>query len=142
MSNGSGSGATLASQSSDVDESDRLALEAFLLENPELDELEQLASGFNLFEAIGAVRREARHSDFLAYLLDPAAPHGLGIAVLRGLIDSILVANQGGSVQLSRIDAALMNLETAKVEREWSGIDILVHSERDQFVFLIENKID
>lgn len=50
-------------------------LEAFVVENPELEELEALLSQFNLFEAIGAVRMEVRHSDFLAFLLDPSQKH-------------------------------------------------------------------
>ena len=55
------------------------ALEDFVVGNPELEELEALLSQFNLFEAIGAVRMEVRHSDFLAFLLDPAQKHGLGL---------------------------------------------------------------
>jgi hypothetical protein len=41
------------------------ALEAFVLDNPELEELEGNLVQFNLFEAIGATRMEVRHSDFL-----------------------------------------------------------------------------
>ncbi len=49
--------------------SDQKSLEAFLLDNPELGQLEALLDEFNIFEAIGAVRQEVRHSDFLAFLL-------------------------------------------------------------------------
>jgi hypothetical protein len=51
----------------------RTLLEAFIVDNPELERLEDLLSEFNLFEALGAVRQEIRHSDFLSYLLDPTA---------------------------------------------------------------------
>ena len=34
--------------------------------------------GFNLFEAVGAIRGELRHSNFLAFILSPARSHGLG----------------------------------------------------------------
>ncbi len=41
---------------------------------------------FNIFEAMGATRQELRHSDFLAFLLDPHQTHGLGDALLRALL--------------------------------------------------------
>ena len=40
-----------------------------LLFSDGLEKLEGMLSGFNIFEAIGAVNRELRHSDFLAFLL-------------------------------------------------------------------------
>lgn len=125
-----------------MDDEPYKALERFLVENPDLKRLEQLSGSFNLFEAIGAVRREERHSDFLSFLLEPRAAHGLGDAVLREFVDSILKATSGKNTPVTRIDAALMDLEGARVEREWSGIDILVISEENKFVLLVENKID
>ena len=59
-------------------DTDQKALEAFLLDNPELAQLEVLLDEFNIFEAVGAVRQEVRHSDFLAFLLHPRERHGLG----------------------------------------------------------------
>ena len=132
----------LSGSSPAADATEIHALKSFVLDNPELEQLESLAGGFNLFEAIGAVRREERHSDFLAYLLDPSAPHGFGVAVLRGLVDAVLAANPGTPTPLGRVDAALMDLESAHVEREWSGVDVLAYSEPDHFVLLIENKVD
>jgi len=48
----------------------REALEDFLIENPDLERLEIMLGEFNLFEALGVVRQELRHSDFLGFLLD------------------------------------------------------------------------
>jgi hypothetical protein len=48
---------------------DRTALEKFVTNNQELERLEALLAEFNIFEAIGVVRQELRHSDFLAFLL-------------------------------------------------------------------------
>lgn len=56
----------------------RESLEAFVTDNPDLEHLEALLAQFNIFEAIGTVRHEVRHSDFLAYLLNPQENHGLG----------------------------------------------------------------
>ena len=47
------------------------ALEDFVSKNDELEILESRLSSFNIFEAVGATRRELRHSDFLKYVLDP-----------------------------------------------------------------------
>jgi PD-(D/E)XK nuclease superfamily len=33
---------------------------------------------FNILTVLGLGRQELRHSDLLAYLLDPRQPHGLG----------------------------------------------------------------
>jgi hypothetical protein len=51
-------------------EQDLKALEAFVVDNPDLERLEALLDQFNIFEAIGVVRQELRHSDLLAFLLD------------------------------------------------------------------------
>jgi hypothetical protein len=48
----------------------RLLLESFVVDNSDLEHLKQLLRQFNIFEAIGAVRHELRHSDFLGSLLD------------------------------------------------------------------------
>ena len=53
------------------DDANRKALEAFVVDNHELEQLEDLLIQFNIFEAVGAVWQELRHSDFLAFLPDP-----------------------------------------------------------------------
>jgi hypothetical protein len=118
------------------------ALAALVIDNEDLAELEQLLAGFNLFESLGNIRREERHSDFLAFLLSPLQPHGLGDAVLRSFVQVAIAAEpeQGGTIE--RIDAALFDLAESRVEREWGRIDILVVSEAEKFIVLIENKID
>ena len=62
------------------------ALEALVVDNPDLERLEALLDQFNIFEAIGAVRQEVRHSDFLAFLLNPQQNHGLGDTFLKRLL--------------------------------------------------------
>jgi hypothetical protein len=127
----------------DVSDADDLAaLATLVVDNQDLAELEQLLAGFNLFEALGNTRREERHSDFLAFLLNPMQPHGLGDSVLRAFIQVAIVAETEQPSTIQRIDAALYDLAEARVEREWSRIDILVTYEAEKFVLLIENKID
>jgi hypothetical protein len=67
-------------------ELDRKALEDFAVGNKDLERLAALLDRLNIFEAIGVVRQELRHSDFLAFLLDPRAHHGLADAFIERLL--------------------------------------------------------
>ncbi|MFN3197227.1 MAG: PD-(D/E)XK nuclease family protein [Bradymonadia bacterium] len=123
-------------------EDDLAALEAFVLDNQPLAELEQLLAGFNLFEILGNTRREERHSDFLAFLLDPSQPHGFGDACLQAFMQAAIDGEAIEPSGLRKIDIALLDLSDAKVERERDRIDILVTSEAERCVMLVENKVD
>lgn len=57
---------------------DLQALERFVAENDALTQLETRIGPFNIFDALGIVHAELRHSNFLAWLLDPGESHGLG----------------------------------------------------------------
>lgn len=126
----------------DALQADLTALEALVVGNDELRQLEQLLAGFNLFETLGNVRREERHSDFLAFLLGPAQPHGFEEGFLRGFVQAALSAEPETPSTIRRIDAALFDLSEARVEREWNNIDVMVTCASERFVLLIENKID
>lgn len=114
-------------------------LEDFVVGNRDLERLEALLAEFNIFEAVGAVRQELRHSDFLAFLLDPRANHRLGDAFLKRLLKHVLVTVQEPAVRAVEIDAT--DLDDASVRREWQRIDILVHHPESHLICLIENKI-
>ena len=45
------------------------ALRTFIGDNDDLEQLETLLDRFNMFEALGLVRQEIRHSAFLRWLL-------------------------------------------------------------------------
>jgi len=105
------------------------ALEA-LTQDPDLGHLEALLQRFNLFEAVGVLRQELRHSDLLATLLDPRQSHGLGTLFLTELLHAAAPA------------ADLSDPQDARVEREWHNIDILVIDDAARLAVIIENKID
>jgi hypothetical protein len=109
------------------------ALTAFTEQNPDLMRLESLLMRFNLFEAVGVVRHELRHSDFLAYLLDPSHNHGLGDVFLREFLQAI---------HLPQFDLDALGLSQAYVFREWHHVDILVVDDVNRFAVIVENKID
>lgn len=123
-------------------EHDRKALEALVVGNPELEQLEAQLDQFNLFEAIGAVRQELRHSDFLCFLLDPRQPHGLGDTFVKRLLQQILAAATGATALITSVDLDLWDLDGVVVEREWQNIDLFLRDETHRFFVIIENKID
>ena len=115
------------------------SLEALVIDNPQLDQLESLIGEFNIFEAMGAVRQELRHSDFLGFLLDPHEKHGLGDIFLKRFL--IRVLTEAAEAPVSPITINVTRLTNAVVERESQNIDILIHDAESGLVCLIENKI-
>ncbi len=118
---------------------ERALLEAFVVENRDLEQLEALLAEFNIFEAMGAVRQELRHSDLLAFLMDPAQNHGLGAAFLKRFLKRVLT--RAGRAPVSVIDIDVAEMQAAEVLREWRKIDILIHDRENRFLCAIENKI-
>jgi len=114
-------------------------LEDFVVDNKELQQLEILLRKFNLFEALKLVWVDVRHSDFLAYLLDPKQNHGIGDVFLKALLQSVLQGEANQTV--TPIDIDVWNLDTAEVYREWQNIDIFVRDESHRLAIIIENKV-
>ena len=119
------------------------ALKSFTDDNEDLERLETLLDRFNMFEALGIVRRENRHSDFIRWLLAPSETHGLGDYGLRQFIRQVVKAGEGISGELpSLFELDNWSLGRAEVSREWRNIDILILDEANHFVCIIENKVD
>lgn len=114
-------------------------LEAFVIDNPQLDELEALIAEFNIFEAMGAVRQELRHSDFLGFLLNPSEKHGLDDRLLKRFLIKVLAAAE--TPPITPITINLTDFSKALVEREAQHIDILISDVESGIVCVIENKI-
>lgn len=115
------------------------ALEEFVIDNAQLDDLESRIAEFNIFEAIGAVRNELRHSDFLAFLLNPSEKHGLGDLFLKRFLMRVLSVADDPPVSPITIDVT--DLSGTVVEREAQNIDILIHDANSSLVCIIENKV-
>ena len=117
-------------------------LEAFL-QDDDLERLEDIAEEFNIFEVLGTVRQELRHSSFLAWLLDPSRNHGLGDYFLkRFLWTTAGLARERDIQTISPIEVNTLDLGDVTVRREWRNIDILISSESQRFVCAIENKVE
>ena len=119
---------------------DRTLLEALIVDNPDLERLELLLDQFNIFEALGAVRVELRHSDFLAFLLNPNQSHGLGDVFAKRLLQKALASFQNHA-HITPIDLDLYDLDSMVVLREWQSVDILLLDEENKLAVIIENKI-
>lgn len=120
------------------------ALERFVVENDDLLELEECIGRFNIFDALGIARTEIRHSNFLAWLLDPAESHGQGSLFLSALLMDLLKTAREREYQcpLSPIQLDGADLKGVEVRREWRNIDLLIRCDDPKFVVAIENKID
>lgn len=123
-----------------LDKQDKKMLEDLVLD-PLLEELEARIEKFNIFEAIGAVRQESRHSDFLAFLLHPTQNHGLGDVFLKRLLQKAIAYSENNELSITQIDLDIWDLSQAEVLREWDRIDIFVLDQTNQLATVIENKI-
>lgn len=95
-----------------------------------LEQLKDAQAHFNIFEAIGAAHKELWHSDFLAFLLNPAQNHGFGDEFTKRLLRHAIPG-------IPEIDS----WADASVRREHKYIDILIEEEQHQISVIIENKI-
>ena len=116
-------------------------LDAFLVDNQELEALNARLAGFNLFRVLRIERAEIRHSNVLAWLLTPTETHGLGDTFLRRFLSRLLMENDQVDVSLTPAQVELMGFSDVEVMREWQNIDILARSRNDKWCLLIENKI-
>ena len=118
------------------------ALERFVVDNDELLELEAQIGRFNVFDALGIVRAEIRHSAFLRWLLDPNESHGLGAMFLRPVLMDMLRNTPDEKRPLSPVDLDGVEFRGVEVSAERERIDILVTSDDPPLVLAIENKVD
>lgn len=122
--------------------SEKEALEAFLHENAELEQLEEFVGDFNIFTALDIVNNEKRHSNFLSWLMNPKESHGLGDYFLISFLKNIsFKASSLGMEGPSIFDRDSWNLDDAEILKEWRNIDILIRCDNQKFICVIENKI-
>ena len=112
------------------------ALKEFLMDISCLDELSRWANPTNIFNVLKLVRTEIRHSNMLAWLLDANESHGLGDLFIRELMNPFVAGKE------NNIDWLMMDYTSCSVRREWRNIDILIFSESEKKMIVIENKID
>lgn len=87
---------------------------------------------FNIFKILKLDNYEIRHSNFVAWLLDPNGSHKLG--------DKFLIKFINKALNLDIACSDDIKIETEYCTDEGRRIDILIYSEKSKFVCVIENK--
>jgi len=124
------------------DKTDIQVLAEFINDNAELERLEEIAEDFNIFTALGIVDAEIKHSNFLAWMMDPSESHGLGDYFLASFLKKTASkASAFGLKSPSVFDIDSWYFDSTEILREWRHIDILIRSDEHKFVCVIENKI-
>ncbi len=109
---------------------------ANLIRDPEFVKIGLEQNKPNIFRALKLQRNEIRHSNFLAYLLDPAETHGLGDQFLRSFVADVFEATNQGRDYFSAEEVDLRDVE---IRREWRNFDLTITLPED--VIIIENKV-
>jgi len=116
-------------------------LKEFIVHNEDLELLEARLNEFNPLNILDIERYEIRHSNVLAWLLNPNGNHGLGEKFLKKVISGILLENEEIDVPFSIAQLQSFNFYDTQVFREHKNIDILVVSRSNKFILLMENKV-
>lgn len=124
-------------------EQDKRALEKFMKDIDQLKKIEENVSTFNVFDILGAVNNELRHSNMLRWLMTPSETHGLDDLLMKKLIKKAIEVegNKKEDRDFDVLNTLLNEYSDLAVYRERNNIDILAVSEDSKFVLAIENKI-
>ena len=117
---------------------DYVALKNFMLDISCLNDLDEWTNKFNIFDVLKISRTEIRHSNILAWLLDPNENHKMNDFVIKGFFEKLFQKNL---ISLDIFDTLLMNFYDFKVFREWKNIDIFLLSDESKLAVCIENKV-
>lgn len=120
---------------------EREALQNFLMDINELEKIEAQTSKFNVFETLGIVNMEIRHSNVLGWLFSPNEQHGFSDAFIKRFMQEVVQGYDGTEGTLDPLKVLLCDYHDLIVSREWQNIDLLAISEFNRFVLVIENKV-
>ncbi len=119
--------------------SNEQALQEFLIDIDCLNDLLPWTEKFNIFDVLKISRMEIRHSNVLAWLLNPGENHGLGDVYLRGVMKQLIENDVEG--RYDKFELLSMNMQSFSIYREYKHIDILLVSSEEKIVIAIENKV-
>lgn len=126
-------------------QADYAALNDLIVNCPEFEELERLLGGFNLFQVLKFEYGEIRHSNVLAWILDPSESHGLDESFLKKWLMRVIHEVPDLQLSVSAIDIDAWQLLDVEVRREWRNIDLLLilrFAKEAPWVICIENKVN
>jgi hypothetical protein len=116
-------------------------IDLFLANNPEFEQLSAKIEQFNVFQVLKIEKTEIRHSNVLAWLLNPEESHGFGDIVLRRIFSNILLEDRAHIKGFSAARVELMDFSDIEIRREWRNIDLLVVDRKNTLVISLENKV-
>jgi hypothetical protein len=116
-------------------------LTQFLLDTQELEILESMLDEFNPLSIMKVENYEIRHSNILSWLFDPSGNHHLNDRVIKKFITEVILNNETVKIPFNIRDIYLADFNDAEIFREYKNIDILIKSEINKTLILIENKI-
>lgn len=119
--------------------SDEEALKNFLLDQDCLNELLPWTGRFNMFDVLGVSRQEKFHSQMLAWLLDTEENHGIGDKFFKALM--MKLADYAGVERYDHSRIQALDYSSFTVYKDWKNIDIVLISEKEKMVIVIENKV-
>ena len=119
--------------------SDEDALQNFLFDIDCLNELSPWTGAFNMFDVLGLSRQENFHTNMLAWLFDPNENHGMGTDFLEALLNKMV--EHAGETRYDRLRICSMDYASFNVYKGWENIDIVLVSNKEKMVVVIENKI-
>ena len=133
--------------SRDSDNKKRIvSLNNFVLDTKTLSKLEAKISKFNIYRVLKFVYAEIRHSNTLAWILNPVETHGLSDLFLRNWLMRVVIdSNLDPSLYPSPIIIDSCEFVSVDVRREWHNIDLLIlieTKEHGKWLIVIENKIE
>ena len=115
------------------------ALREFLLDIDCLKQLDRWADDVNLFDVLKITNAEIRHSNILAWLLNPNENHGLGDAFIRAFITMVVGKCDPGKIDAFKL--LLQDFYSYQIYRESNHMDIVMYSHEEKTAIIIENKI-
>lgn len=122
------------------------ALNELIVNCPDFDKLETLLGGFNIFQVLKFEHGEIRHSNVLAWIMDPSESHGLDATFLKKWLMRVIHESSDQVVApVSAVDIDGWQLLDVEVRREWRNIDLLLvlnFAGGDRWTVCIENKIN
>lgn len=111
-------------------------------ESGKLEKLEGFTDKFNIFNALKLDNAEIRHSNFLAWLMNPCESHKLGDYFLKEFFKKALKNfNQNSNIKVKPQDIIDKSFFECEIRREDNNIDILIINPDIKFLCVIENKI-
>lgn len=124
------------------DKIDKSKLLELLTESEELDKIKNKFQEFNIFEAMGMVRQEIKHSNAIASIFDSYTGIDLKDDIFKNFVRSVYENNELSDRAINRFDFELAEYNDLEVLREYRDIDLLIKSKRNNHLFVIENKVD